>query len=147
VRLLRLRLLRLHLRLAATRRPLALRQQSDRRGLCTALLLTLAPPLRGRRQAELVGGSCRHRPTRTCTLPCPAPPQAAADAAADIQKLQGAILTDDNVKALRQSVLTLCRTLEHVESISSDVSVFSQDASVQRNLKTLIQALSRLVEE
>lgn len=73
--------------------------------------------------------------------------QAAADAAADIQKLQGAILTDDNVKALRQSVLTLCRTLEHIESISSDVSVFSQDASVQRNLKTLIQALSRLVEE
>ena len=38
--------------------------------------------------------------------------------------LQGAVLTDDNVRALRGSVLTLCRTLEHVESISADVSVW-----------------------
>mmetsp|Transcript_26472 Transcript_26472/g.57755 ORF Transcript_26472/g.57755 Transcript_26472/m.57755 type:complete len:394 (+) Transcript_26472:321-1502(+) len=71
----------------------------------------------------------------------------AAAAAADIQKLQGAVLTDDNVRALRQSVLTLCRTLEHVESISSDVSLFTRDSAVQRNLRTLVQALSRLVEE
>ena len=34
------------------------------------------------------------------------------------------MLTDDNVRALRGSVLTLCRTLEHVESISADVSVW-----------------------
>lgn len=61
--------------------------------------------------------------------------------------VQGAVLTEDNIKALRQSVLTLCRTLEHVESISSDVSLFTRDSTVQRNLKTLVQALSRLVDE
>lgn len=57
------------------------------------------------------------------------------------------MLTDDNVKALRTSVQTLCRTLEHVESISADMGAFSRDAGVQRNLKTLIQALSRIIEE
>lgn len=39
------------------------------------------------------------------------------------------------------------RTLEHVESISSDVSVLARDSGVQRNLKTLVQALSRLLDE
>ena len=71
----------------------------------------------------------------------------AAAAASDIQRLQGAVLTEDNVRALRQSVLTLCRTLEHVESVSADVSLFTRDSAVQRNLRSLVQALSRLVEE
>lgn len=71
----------------------------------------------------------------------------AAGAAADIQALQREVLTDDNVRALRNAVLTLCKTLDHVESISSDVSVFARDSSVQRNLKTLVQALSRLLDE
>ena len=39
------------------------------------------------------------------------------------------------------------RTLEHVESLSSDVSVFARDSNVQRNLKTLVQALGRLLDE
>lgn len=43
--------------------------------------------------------------------------------------------------------MTLCRTLEHVESISSDVSLFTRDSAVQRNLRTLVQALSRMVDE
>ncbi|GBF93100.1 hypothetical protein Rsub_05711 [Raphidocelis subcapitata] len=73
--------------------------------------------------------------------------EAAAAAASDIQALQAAVLTDDNVRALRASVQTLCRTLEHVESISADMGAFSRDAGVQRNLKTLIQALSRIIEE
>lgn len=73
--------------------------------------------------------------------------ETAAAAAADIQKLQGEVLTDDNVKAIRQSVLTLCRTLEHVESISSDVSLLTRDSTMQRNLRTLVQALSRMVDE
>ncbi len=60
---------------------------------------------------------------------------------------QGAILTEENVRALRSAVLTLCRTLEHVEGMSADVSLFTRDSGVQRNLKTLVQALSRLVEE
>jgi hypothetical protein len=72
---------------------------------------------------------------------------AAADAAADAQELQRAVLTPDNTRALRSAVQTLCRTLEHVESVAGDVSVFSRDTSVQRNLKTLIQALSRIAEE
>ncbi|GFH32293.1 MlaD domain-containing protein, partial [Haematococcus lacustris] len=71
----------------------------------------------------------------------------AAAAAADIQKLQGAVLTDENVRALRSSVLTLCRTLEHVEGMSGDLSAFTRDSGVQRNLRTLLQALSRLVDE
>jgi stalled ribosome rescue protein Dom34 len=73
--------------------------------------------------------------------------EAAANAAADVQSLQEAVLTDENVKALRAAVLTLCKTLEHVESISADVSVFSRDSGVQNNLKTLITALSRIIEE
>lgn len=73
--------------------------------------------------------------------------EAAAGAAADIQSLQKAVLTDDNVRALRSAVLTLCKTLEHVESISADVSTFSRDTGVQNNLKTLITALSRIIEE
>ncbi|GAX80213.1 hypothetical protein CEUSTIGMA_g7651.t1 [Chlamydomonas eustigma] len=71
----------------------------------------------------------------------------AAAAAEDIHALQGAVLTEDNVRALRGSVVTLCRTLEHVESISSDVSLFTRDSTVQRNLRSLVQALSRLVDE
>jgi len=71
----------------------------------------------------------------------------AAAAAADIQKLQGAVLTEDNVRALRSAVLTLCRTLEHVEGVAADMSSFTRDSAVQRNLKTLVQALSRLVDE
>ncbi|GLI69403.1 hypothetical protein VaNZ11_014007 [Volvox africanus] len=71
----------------------------------------------------------------------------AADAAADIRRLQSAVLTEDNVRALRQAVLTLCKTLDHVESISSDVSLLARDTGVQRNLKTLVQALSRLLDE
>lgn len=57
------------------------------------------------------------------------------------------MLTEDNVRALRAAVLTLCRTMEHVESVSADMSAFTRDSAVQRNLKTLVQALSRLVDE
>eukprot|EP00198_Chlamydomonas_reinhardtii_P009978 XP_001699315.1 permease-like component of an ABC transporter [Chlamydomonas reinhardtii] len=71
----------------------------------------------------------------------------AADAAADIRRLQGSVLTEDNVRALRQAVLTLCKTLDHVESISADVSILARDSGVQRNLKTLVQALSRLLDD
>jgi hypothetical protein len=37
--------------------------------------------------------------------------------------------------------------MENVESVSSDMSAFTRDSAVQRNLKTLVQALSRLVDE
>lgn len=38
----------------------------------------------------------------------------AADAAADIQALQAAVLTDENVRALRNSVLTLCKCVRGI---------------------------------
>ncbi|GFR46251.1 hypothetical protein Agub_g7800 [Astrephomene gubernaculifera] len=71
----------------------------------------------------------------------------ASDAAADIRRLQSAVLTEENVRALRQAVLTICKTLDNVESISSDVSLLARDSGVQRNLKTLVQALSRLLDD
>ncbi|KAG2485513.1 hypothetical protein HYH03_015786 [Edaphochlamys debaryana] len=100
----------------------------------TALVEQLTPLLEELRGGGLVGNI--DSLTRT-----------AADAAADIRRLQSEVLTDGNVRALRQAVLTLCKTLDHVESISSDVSVLARDSGVQRNLKTLVQALSRLLDE
>lgn len=59
-------------------------------------------------------------------LPSPTPPtpnpthprQVAAEAAADIQRLQTEVLTENNVKALRESVQTLTKTLQHIERIT-----------------------------
>jgi hypothetical protein len=42
----------------------------------------------------------------------------AAEAAADIQRLQTEVLTENNVKALRESVQTLTKTLQHIERIT-----------------------------
>ncbi|KXZ42847.1 hypothetical protein GPECTOR_115g341 [Gonium pectorale] len=49
--------------------------------------------------------------------------------------------------ALDDLVYIMTRTLEHVESLSSDVSLLARDSGVQRNLKTLVQALSRLLDD
>ena len=54
------------------------------------------------------------------------------------------VLTEDNVVALRGSVKTLTKTLEHVEAISGDVGGLTADSRVKANLKQLIEALSRL---
>lgn len=70
--------------------------------------------------------------------------RSAAQAAADIHRLQGEVLTDENVDALRSSITVLTRTLEHVEAISSDVGGLVSDSHVKANLKQLIEALSRL---
>jgi hypothetical protein len=51
------------------------------------------------------------------------------------------------MQALRGAVGTVCKTLEHMESISGDVSGLTADSSTQRNLRTLIEALGRLIEE
>ena len=42
----------------------------------------------------------------------------AAEAAADIQRLQAEVLTEGNVRALRESVQTLTKTLQHIERIT-----------------------------
>ena len=71
--------------------------------------------------------------------------QVAAEAAADIQRLQTEVLTENNVKALRESVQTLTKTLQHVEKITGDLGTMTSDKKVTNNLKQLIEALSRLV--
>jgi ABC-type transporter Mla subunit MlaD len=73
--------------------------------------------------------------------------QVAAEAAADIQRLQTEVLTDNNVKALRESVLTLTKTLQNIERITGDLGVMTGDKKVTANLKQLIEALSRLVAD
>jgi len=72
---------------------------------------------------------------------------AAAGAAADIRALQGEVLTPGNVRALRDAVGALCRTLEHVEGIAGDVGGLTGDGRVRGNLKQLIEALSRIVAD
>ena len=57
------------------------------------------------------------------------------------------MLTTENVAALRESVQTLTRTLQHIETISSDVGGLTADTKVKGNVKQLIEALSRLVTD
>ena len=57
------------------------------------------------------------------------------------------VLTSDNVEALRDSVRTLTRTLDHIEAISGDVSGLTADTKVKGNFKQLVEALSRLVTD
>ncbi|PSC74041.1 TRIGALACTOSYLDIACYLGLYCEROL chloroplastic [Micractinium conductrix] len=71
--------------------------------------------------------------------------QVAAEAAADIQRLQTEVLTENNVKSLRESVQTLTKTLQHIERITGDLGGLTSDKRVTANLKQLIEALSRLV--
>jgi len=73
--------------------------------------------------------------------------QVAAEAAADIQRLQTEVLTENNVLALRESVQTLTKTLQHVERITGDLGGLTSDKRVTTNLKQLIEALSRLVTD
>lgn len=70
----------------------------------------------------------------------------ASETAKDIKKLNAAVLTDENVELMRQSVSTLTETLRHIEGISGDVSKITGDSSTQQHLKQIIQSLSRLVE-
>lgn len=70
--------------------------------------------------------------------------RSAAQAAAGIHRLQGEVLTEENVDALRGSITVLTRTLEHFEAISGDVGGLTADSRVKANLKQLIEALSRL---
>jgi hypothetical protein len=57
------------------------------------------------------------------------------------------VLTGDNTAALRGAVRALCKTLDHVESLSADAASLGRDSGVQRNLRTIISALSRIIEE
>ena len=57
------------------------------------------------------------------------------------------VLTEENVKALRESVVTLTRTLEHIEGITGDVGVLTGDSKVKGNVRQLVEALSRIVAD
>ena len=72
--------------------------------------------------------------------------ESAAATAADVRQLNTAILTPENTELLRRSVGTLTRTLQHVEAVSQDVASVTGDPGTRQSLRTLIQSLSRLVE-
>jgi len=72
--------------------------------------------------------------------------ETANSTAADLKRLESAILTDENTELLRKSVATLTKTLQHVESISGDIGSVTGDPMTKHNLRNLIQALSRLVD-
>ncbi|KAG6551149.1 hypothetical protein Mapa_007384 [Marchantia paleacea] len=68
-----------------------------------------------------------------------------SEAGEDLRTLNKQVLTSDNVELLRQSVTTLTKTLSHIENISQDVSGLTGDAGTRKNLRQLIESLSRLV--
>ena len=57
------------------------------------------------------------------------------------------VLTEENVKALRDSIQTLTKTLDNIESITGDVGGVTSDGKVKSNFKQLIEALSRIVAD
>ena len=59
----------------------------------------------------------------------------------------GQVLTSDNVRALRDSIITLTRTMEHIEGISGDVGGLTGDAKVKQHVRQLVEALSRIVAD
>lgn len=71
----------------------------------------------------------------------------AAATAEDIRRLNRSILTDENTELLREAVVTLTKTLQHVEGISGNVSSVTGDPVTHQNIRTLITALSRVVDE
>jgi ABC-type transporter Mla subunit MlaD len=72
--------------------------------------------------------------------------ESAAATAADVRKLNSAILTEENTELLRQSVGTLTKMLQHVEAVSGDVASVTGDPATRQNLRQLIASLSRLVD-
>ena len=57
------------------------------------------------------------------------------------------VLTEDNVRALRESIQTLTKTLENIENITGDVGGVTGDSKVKSHVKQLIEALSRIISD
>ena len=57
------------------------------------------------------------------------------------------VLTPENVASLRDSVATLTKTLEHIESISGDVGGVTGDNKTRHNIKQLVESLSRIIAD
>ena len=51
------------------------------------------------------------------------------------------------MKALRDSIQTLTKTLDNIESITGDVGGVTGDGKDKSNFKQLIEALSRIVAD
>ncbi|MCD7446284.1 Protein TRIGALACTOSYLDIACYLGLYCEROL 2, chloroplastic [Datura stramonium] len=66
-------------------------------------------------------------------------------ASEDIRRAHSTVMTPENTELIRKSIYTLVFTLKNVERISSDILGFTGDAATRRNLKMLIQSLSRLL--
>lgn len=60
-------------------------------------------------------------------------------------RLRSSILTPENIEIFRRSIFTLVYTLKNLESISSDISVFTSDEATRQNMKMLIKSLSRML--
>lgn len=71
----------------------------------------------------------------------------AAALADDVHELNRVVLTDENKGLIRDSIATLTETLRHVEGISGDVGKITGDDGTQYNLKQLVEALSRMLNE
>ena len=57
------------------------------------------------------------------------------------------VLTEENVKSLRDSIQTLTKTLDNIEGITGDVGGVTGDGKVKSNFKQLVEALSRIVAD
>lgn len=57
------------------------------------------------------------------------------------------MLTEENVRALKDSVRTLTKTLENIEAISGDVGGVTGDSKVKSHVKQLVEALSRIISD
>jgi len=68
-----------------------------------------------------------------------------ADASGDLRRLKSSMLNPENTDLIKQSIFTLIFTLKNIESISSDISGFTGDETTRRNIKLLINSLSRLL--
>ncbi|GBG77706.1 hypothetical protein CBR_g24153 [Chara braunii] len=118
----------------AERVSMAIEDAKPLLGKVESLATDIAPLLKDLKEGELL----HSLEELTCV---------AADAAKDLRKLNSAILTDDNIKLLKESVSTLTRTLKHIESISGDVSSLTGDPATRYNIKQIVQSLSRLVTD
>ncbi|PKA63153.1 Protein trigalactosyldiacylglycerol 2, chloroplastic [Apostasia shenzhenica] len=68
-----------------------------------------------------------------------------AEATEELRRLRSSMLTPENIEIFRRSIFTLVCTLKNLESISSDISVFTSDAAARENMKMLIKSLSRML--
>ncbi|KAK7385877.1 hypothetical protein VNO78_31812 [Psophocarpus tetragonolobus] len=61
----------------------------------------------------------------------------------DLRRLHSSIMTPENTELVQKSINTLSFTLKNIENISKDIVGFTGDEITKRNLKLLIQNLSR----